>query len=37
MIGKSKVSNKGTAKLSLDAYIAARSGMMSLTNRRVRP
>ena len=32
MIGKSKVSNKGTAKLSLDAYIAARSGMMSLTN-----
>ena len=34
MIGKSKVSNKGTAKLSLDAYIAARSGMMSLTNRK---
>ena len=31
-IGEKKVSNKGTAKLSLDAYIAARSGMMSLTN-----
>ena len=31
-VGKKTVSNKGTAKLSLEAYIAARSGMMSLTN-----
>ncbi len=30
--GKSKVSNKGTAPLSLEAYIAARAAMMSLTN-----
>lgn len=37
MIGKTKVSNKGTAKLSLDAYIAARSGMMSLTNSKGEP
>lgn len=27
-----KVSNKGTAKLTLDSYIAARAAMMSLTN-----
>lgn len=31
-IGKKTASNKGTAKLSLEAYIAARAGMMSLTN-----
>ena len=31
-VGKSAVSNKGTAQLSLEAYIAARAGMMSLTN-----
>ena len=37
MIGKSKVSNKGTAKLSLDAYVAARAGMMSLTNSKGEP
>ena len=36
-IGEKKVSNKGTAKLSLDAYIAARSGMMSLTNSKGEP
>ena len=37
MIGKNKVSNKGTAKLSLDAYVAARAGMMSLTNSKGEP
>lgn len=31
-VGKKKVSNKGTAKLTLPAYIAARAAMMSLTN-----
>lgn len=31
-VGKKTVSNKGTAKLTLEAYIAARAGMMSLTN-----
>lgn len=31
-VGKKTASNKGTAQLSLDAYIAARAGMMSLTN-----
>ena len=31
-VGKKTVSNKGTAKLSLEAYTAARAGMMSLTN-----
>ena len=31
-MGKKTASNKGTAQLSLDAYIAARAGMMSLTN-----
>ena len=31
-VGKKTVSNKGTAQLSLEAYIAARAGMMSLTN-----
>ena len=31
-VGKNTVSNKGTAQLSLEAYIAARAGMMSLTN-----
>lgn len=36
-IGKKKVSNKSTAKLSLDAYVAARSAMMSLTNGKGRP
>lgn len=32
-IGEKTVSNKGTAKLSLDAYVAARASMMSLTNK----
>lgn len=31
-MGKKTASNKGTAQLSLEAYIAARAGMMSLTN-----
>ena len=31
-VGNKTVSNKGTAQLSLEAYIAARAGMMSLTN-----
>ena len=31
-IGEKTVSNKGTAKLTLDAYVAARSAIMSLTN-----
>ena len=31
-VGKKTVSNKGTAQLSLEAYIAARACMMSLTN-----
>ena len=31
-VGKKVVSNMGTAQLSLEAYIAARAGMMSLTN-----
>lgn len=31
-VGEKSVSNKGTAKLTLEAYIAARSAMMSLTN-----
>lgn len=31
-VGKKTASNKGTAKLSLEAYIAARASMMSLTN-----
>lgn len=32
MVGKKKVSNMTDAKLSLEAYIAARAAMMSLTN-----
>ncbi len=31
-VGKKAVTNKGTAQLSLEAYIAARAAMMSLTN-----
>lgn len=31
-VGKKVASNKGTAQLSLEAYTAARAGMMSLTN-----
>lgn len=31
-VGKDTVSNKGTAQLSLEAYVAARANMMSLTN-----
>ena len=31
-IGEKTVSNKGSAKLTLDAYVAARSAIMSLTN-----
>lgn len=31
-VGKKTFSNMGTAQLSLEAYIAARAGMMSLTN-----
>jgi phage major head subunit gpT-like protein len=31
-VGKKNASNKGTAQLSLEAYIAARAAMMSLTN-----
>lgn len=36
-VGKKTVSNKGTAKLTLAAYIAARAAMMSLTNSKGRP
>lgn len=36
-VGKKNVSNKGTAKLTLAAYIAARAAMMSLTNSKGRP
>lgn len=36
-VGKKTVSNKGTAKLTLTAYIAARAAMMSLTNSKGRP
>jgi phage major head subunit gpT-like protein len=36
-VGKKSISNKGTAKLSLAAYIKARSGIMSLTNSKARP
>ncbi|WP_347134068.1 Mu-like prophage major head subunit gpT family protein [[Clostridium] symbiosum] len=35
-IGEKTVSNKGTAKLTLDAYVAARSVIMSLTNNKGR-
>lgn len=36
-IGKKTISNKGTAKLSLESYIAARAAIMSLTNSKGRP
>lgn len=36
-VGKSKVSNMTNAKLTLDAYVAARAAMMSLTNAKGRP
>lgn len=36
-VGKKSVSNKGTAKLSLASYIAARAAIMSLTNSKGRP
>jgi len=36
-VGKNNVSNMGTAKLSKEAYIAARTGIMSLTNSKGRP
>ncbi|MGI6254240.1 MAG: Mu-like prophage major head subunit gpT family protein [Acutalibacter sp.] len=36
-IGDKVISNKGTAKLSLEAYSAARSAIMSLTNSKGRP
>ena len=36
-IGEKDVSNKGTAKLSLESYTAARAAMMSLTNSKGRP
>ncbi|MPM49963.1 hypothetical protein SDC9_96697 [bioreactor metagenome] len=36
-IGEKTVSNKGTAKLSLESYSAARSAVMSLTNSKDRP
>lgn len=36
-IGGKTVSNKGTAKLSLEAYTTARAAMMSLTNSKGRP
>jgi len=36
-VGKKKVSNKGTEKLTLAAYIAARAAMMSLTNSKGEP
>ena len=37
MVGKKKVSNMTTAKLTLEAYVAARAAMMSLTNAKGRP
>lgn len=36
-VGKKKASNKGTEKLTLAAYIAARAAMMSLTNSKGEP
>ena len=36
-VGKDKASNKGTAKLSMNAYKAARASMMSLKNSKGRP
>ena len=36
-VGKNKVSNMTHAKLTLDAYVAARAAMMSLTNAKGRP
>ena len=36
-VGKKKVSNMTKAKLTLDAYVAARAAMMSLTNAKGRP
>lgn len=36
-VGKKTVSNKGTAKLSLDSYIAARAAVMGITNSKGRP
>lgn len=37
MVGKKKVSNMTHAKLTLEAYVAARAAMMSLTNAKGRP
>ncbi len=37
LVGKKKVSNKGTAKLTPESYIAARSAVMSITNSKGRP
>lgn len=37
MVGKKKVSNMTNAKLTLEAYVAARAAMMSLTNSKGRP
>jgi Mu-like prophage major head subunit gpT len=36
-VGKKTVSNKGTAKLTMTAYIAARAAIMSLTNSKGEP
>lgn len=36
-VGKKNVSNKGTAKLTLTSYIAARAAIMSLTNSKGEP
>lgn len=36
-VGKKSVSNKGTAKLSLESYIAARAAVMGITNSKGRP
>lgn len=37
LVGKNKMSNKGTAQLTPDSYIAARSAIMSITNNKGRP
>ena len=36
-VGKQKISNMGTAKLTMDSYIAARAAIMSLTNAKGEP
>lgn len=36
-MGGKSFSNKGTAKLTLDAYVAARTAMMSMTNSKGEP